>query len=389
MKRRIWSAAMMVCLVVLGGALPASARYMLVGIDGKVTWNEQGVMESLPPGADKIQIFDIAKGGTEPQQVTVLELSNSIYGPPTNMAITKDERLALVANSVEWVQKDGKWTASPGREIYVIDMEATPPKRIATVTGDLQPSGMAVNRAGTLALVANRKGHSVTVFSIEGKSVSLVGTVSMGDEVAAVSISPDGSKAWVVKNKAHKLALLSIEGTKVAPTGFEIPVLWPYNVDMTPDGALAFCCDMGGPGGSSGHVDTVSVIDMTQNPPRVVDRVVTGDGPEGFAVSPDGSYLATVNIRGSNVDHGSWLYHKKGTVSLLKIDGKSLTKVDEVEVEAMPEGVVWSPDGVWMYVGNFLDKNMSVLKVEEGRLVNTGKTIPLAGGPASMCGPVK
>ncbi|NLL37623.1 MAG: YncE family protein [Fretibacterium sp.] len=368
---------------------PAEAKYMLVGNDEKMAWDEEGKTYNLPSGKDTVQIFDISEGGTEPKLVVTLELMNSVSGPPTNMQITKDEKLALIANSMDWEQKDGKWTAVPGKKIYVIDMEANPPKLLTTVeSGGLQPSGLAINRAGTLALVANRKDNSVSVFSIKDKVVTLVDTVPMEEQVSGVAITPDGTRAWVVKNLSHKLALLNIDGEKVTPAKFEIPVMWPYNVDIAPNGELAFGPGMGGPGASSGHVDTVSVIDMTQNPPRVIDRVAAGDGPEGFAVSPTGEYVAAVNIRGSNVATDSWFYNKNGTVSLLKVDGKKVTKVNEVEVGALPEGVVWSPDGKWLYVGNFTDKNMSVLKIEDGKLVDSGVKVPLAGSPASMRGPV-
>jgi DNA-binding beta-propeller fold protein YncE len=48
-----------------------------------------------------------------------------------------------------------------------------------------QPSGMAINRAGTLALVANRADDSVSVLSIDGKNVKLVDTVSVASPAAA------------------------------------------------------------------------------------------------------------------------------------------------------------------------------------------------------------
>ncbi len=388
MKKGIGLALTVLLLVFCFAALPAAAKYMIVGNDEKVTWNEKGGMDFFPPGKDTVQIFDISEGGTAPRLVATLELMNSVYGPPVNIAITRDEKLALMANSMEWEKKDNSWAAVPGKKIYVFDLEANPPKLISAVEGGLQPSGLAINRTGTLALAANRKDNSVSVFSINEKNVKFIESIPMEDQVASVVFSTDGTKAWAVKNMAHKLALLNVDGEKVTPAKFEIPVLWPYNVDVTPGGDLAFCADMGNPGASSGHVNAVSVIDLNQDPPRVIDRVATGDGPEGFAVSPTGEYLATVNLNGSNVSTESWYYHKNGTVSLLRIDGKKLSKVSEVEVGAMPEGVVWSPDGQWLYVGNFLDKNMSVLKIEDGKLTNTGVTIPLAGSPASMRGPV-
>jgi hypothetical protein len=39
---------------------------------------------------------------------------------------------------------------------------------------------------------------------------------------------------------------------------------------------------------------------MTANPPRVLDKVVVGDGPEGFAISPRGDFAAAALLRGSN-----------------------------------------------------------------------------------------
>jgi DNA-binding beta-propeller fold protein YncE len=42
----------------------------------------------------------------------------------------------------------------------------------------------------------------------------------------------------------------------------------------------------GNNGLADGQVDTVAVIDMEMNPPRVVDQVVVGDSPEGLAIRP-------------------------------------------------------------------------------------------------------
>src|SRR5262249_6575370 len=60
----------------------------------------------------------------------------------------------------------------------------------------------------------------------------------------------------------------------------------PLNVQITPDGKLAIVNNIGG--GQDGQVDTVGIIDLEVNPPRVVDQVVVGDGPEGLAISPPG-----------------------------------------------------------------------------------------------------
>jgi DNA-binding beta-propeller fold protein YncE len=62
---------------------------------------------------------------------------------------------------------------------------------------------------------------------------------------------------------------------------------------------------------------------------------------------------------------------------VLKIDGKTGTTVGEIEVGGLPEGAVFSPDGKYLYVGNFLDRDVSILKVEGTRVTHTGKRLQL------------
>ena len=158
----------------------------------------------------------------------------------------------------------------------------------------------------------------------------------------------------------------------------------PYNVAVTPDGRIALSLDMGNPNASDGHVDTISVVDLEAQPPRTIDKIVVADGPEGMAMSPTGRFAAIVSIRGSNTDHKGWFYHPKGSVTLLGIEGKSVRKLAEVEVGALPEGAVFSPDGHYLYVSNFLDGDMSVLRVNDEGLTDTGRRIQLSGHPAAM-----
>ena len=128
---------------------------------------------------------------------------------------------------------------------------------------------------------------------------------------------------------------------------------------------------------------------MQAAPPRVIDKVVVGDSPEGFAISPTGRMAVAVLIEGSNSAKTAWYYHPRASVVALKIDGKKVTKTGSVEVGRLPEGVAFSRDGRYVYVGNYMDRNVSILKVEGDRLVDTGKTLQLPGQPAAMRGAVR
>jgi DNA-binding beta-propeller fold protein YncE len=377
-----------VALAVTGCATagPVGAELMIVGNDEKITWDDAGKPVFLPPGKDTVSIVDISDR-ENPRIVANLPLTNSIFGPPVNLAITPDERLALVANSMSWVQDGGGWKPAPDDKLYVIDLKARPPKHIATVRVGKQPSGLSISPRGDLALVANRADNSISVLSIVHDEVALVDTVPMGEQVAHVVFTPDGKRALAVKFPGHKVALLEVDGRKVTYTKQDLPVgLWPYNVGVTPNGKLALTADNGNSGSADGHVDTVSVIDLEADPPRVIDKVVVGDAPEGLAVSPNGDLAVAVLLRGSNAAKNAWFYHRNGSVVALKIDGKKVTKVGEVEVRGLPEGVVFSADGRYLYVGNFLDRDVSILKVDGTTLVDTGKRLSLPGHPASMRG---
>jgi DNA-binding beta-propeller fold protein YncE len=129
------------------------------------------------------------------------------------------------------------------------------------------------------------------------------------------------------------------------------------------------------------------VIDLEANPPRVIDRVVVGDAPEGFAISPKGDIAVAVLLGGASVPKSSWFKTKRnGSVVVLKIDGKKVTRVGEVEVGGLPEGAVFSGDGKYLYVGNYTDSDISILKVDGARVTDTGKKLKLPGQPASMRG---
>src|SRR5262249_27126972 len=205
-----------------------------------------------------------------------------------------------------------------------------------------------------------------------------------GDIVSHVAFAPDGKRALAAKFNAHKVALLDVNGDKVTYNKLDLATgQWPYNVAVAPGSKIALSADNRNARSSHGRVDTVSVIDVEANPPRIIDRVVVGDGPEGLAISPKGDVAVAVNLAGSNMKN-AYFYNRNGTLSVLRIDGKKVTKVGEVEVGGLPEGAVFTPDGKYLLIGNYLDQDVSILKVEGSTVTNTGKRFKLPGHPASV-----
>jgi len=374
--------------IVMGGALSgAAAQTLIVGNDEKQSWDENGKPILREPGKDTLTVIDISKPDT-PRITSSIPLINSVVGPPTNLAITPSGDLALVANSMEPVVQGWGHRLEPDNKVFLIDLKANPPAVIGTITIGKQPSGMAINPKGDLALVANRADGTISVLSIRGKDVLVLDTVTVGagpDQVSTVTITPDGKHALAVKSNGNKVALLSIDGQKVTYDKRDLPAgIFPYNIAVTPDGKLALTADTGNGGSSDGNVDTVSVIDLEANPPRVIDHVTVGDSPEGLAISPKGDLAVSIEARGSNMPKTAFFYHPAGAVTALRIDGKRVTNVGDINVGGLPEGGAFSPDGQFLYVGNFMDGDLWVLRVDGTQLTDTTQRIKLSGHPASM-----
>ncbi len=369
--------------VALSMTAARAAPFMIVGNDEKVVFDADGKTTLSPPGKDSVLIVDLADP-LDPKIVANLPLKNSVVGPPVNLDIDPTGSVALVADSMDVVKDGDALKQVPDNKIYVIDLKAKPAKLAATITGATQPSGLSINPAGNLALVANRADKSISVLSVNGTEVKIIDTIPMGDEVSQVVFTPDGKHALASKNAANKVALLDVDGDKVTYTKRDLLVgLFPYNLLVSPNGSIALTADNGNLGSSDGNVDTVSVIDLTAQPPRVIDHVTVPDSPEGLAISPRGNLAVAADALGSNKSTKEFFFHPHGVVTILKVDGKKVTKLKDIEVGALPEAVAFTPDGRYVFVGNYSDQDFSILRVDGTDVTDTGKRFKVPGHPGS------
>ena len=89
-----------------------------------------------------------------------------------------------------------------------------------------------------------------------------------------------------------------------------------------------------------------------------------------------------VILAGSN-NKSAYFYKRNGSLSVLRIDGKKVTKIGDVEVGGLPEGAAFTPDGKYLFIGNYLDEDLSILKVD-GTKITPVKRFKLSGHPASI-----
>jgi DNA-binding beta-propeller fold protein YncE len=290
----------------------------------------------------------------------------------------------LVANAMTVTDDNGTRKLAPTDKLFVIDLKANPPKLAQTVTVGKQPSGLSFSPKSDMALVANRADGTISVLKIDGTNVTQTGTVLISPGVSHVVFTPDGKRALALKSPDNKVALLDIDGDKVSYNKLDIPTYaFPYNVVVSPDSKLAITADNGNGGSSDGSLDAVTVIDLEGAHPHAIAHVTVGDAPEGLAMSPKGDLAAALNVDGSNMKQ-AWFHHPNGSVTILRVQGKTVTPVATVEVGAFPEPMAFSPDGRYLYVGNYAEQDFSILKVDGTNVTNTGKRFKSGGHPASM-----
>ena len=149
----------------------------------------------------------------------------------------------------------------------------------------------------------------------------------------------------------------------------------PYAAAVTPDGKTAIVASLGDPKANG----MLTVIDLTSDPPgKIVGTADIGhESLEGMMMSSDGKWIAGVAHGGSTRPKDAPQYKANGMVVLYRLDGTKLTKVSEAPIGAWSQGASFSKDGKTVVVGNMIQKNLQVFKNDDGKLTDTGQTIPM------------
>lgn len=372
--------------VLLGMSLLASPAWaghlVLSANDGKSPFIEGKYVVADPPAPDTLTVLDASS--FPPRVVAEIEVKHSVFSPPTGVALTPDEKLALIS-CPNVVNPNDKTKVVGVDGLQVVDLEASPPRLIATLMLGRRPCGLSVSRRGDLALVAHPSDGTVSVLTISGKTVTHVGNVQVGEAkslVSHVAISPDGKWALAGKRGENTLAVLTIDGTKVEYTKRDITVgSNPYPFDITSDGKLAVVANLGR---NTADADTITIIDMTLRPIRSVDHIAVGQSPEGMALSPDGQWAVVAVRDGSNQPKESPWRAENGKVLLYSLRGGKATKVGHALTGKNTQGVTFTPDGKYVLVQNYVDKELAAYRLTGTGMEDTGVRVKVGGHPASI-----
>jgi len=313
-----------------------------------------------------------------------IPVPTSVIGPPTSVAVTPDGAIALVTAGFKRDPSDPARTLQNDR-VSVVDLRSTPPRILDTVVVGKAPAGVSINRAGSLALVANHDDGTVSVLSIAGRKVTVIDQIRIGDVGSGpmhVAFTPDGKRALVSRDGDHRVSVLRIDGSAVTVTKRDMyPGQRPDCIDVRAQGDLALVANIGK---GQGDTDTISLIDLSAEPPRVVHTVSVGQTPESAFFSPDGRHVGVAVIGGSNKPASSPFHNPHGSFVLLRVEGKTLVPVASMPIGTWSQGMAFSADGRSVLVQNAAERQIQVLRIDGDRLQDTGQRLQLQGAPAAI-----
>ena len=285
--------------VILSLASGAGAQLAVSANDGKAVLVDGATRcrPTRPP--DSVALIDLS--ATPPKVVAELAVPASVVGPPSSVAIARDESFALVTAATKLDPADPKKVV-PDDRLTVIDLKSSPPKVLAQLQAGRGAAGVSINRAGNAGARRQPRGRN-GVGVLHRRQRAHAGRQGRSRQ-RQVGSEPRGLCAGRQDRAGHAATATtrfrccrSTAPKSSTPSATCRPGLRPYGLDIHPNGKVAVVANIGTGGGDA---DTVSLIDLEAKPPRVVHTLTVGQTPEGITLSPDGAYAAVSVMNGSN-----------------------------------------------------------------------------------------
>jgi DNA-binding beta-propeller fold protein YncE len=322
--------------------LAAGARLAISANDGKQL--VKGDPVGLTP--DSVSVIDL--GRYPPRVLGSVQVPASMIGPPAAVAVGRGEKFAIVTAAQKFNPADPMNPAADDK-VSVIDLtNPSRPKVLQTVQAGAGASGVSINPAGTLVLVAAKGEDAIIVFTLTGNRLAPAGRVDLDKGAAPTDVvfAPDGRMAYAVGNGNTKIMELSVEGSKVVRTGNDVATgRAPYGAVVTADGNWLINTNVGGALVPDGlHVGTLTMVDLKAH--KVALSLPVGRTPEHVLFSPDGKYIALVLANGAATVKTDHLYGSVvGILKVFAVGAGTLSEVAHADSGHWCQGATWSDDG--------------------------------------------
>lgn len=317
-------------------------------------------------------------------EVRHVEVSNSVTAAPEVLALTPGGGTAFVTERLRPRRAGDSRSHQlpPGDRLFAVAIpDAGAPTVADTVTIAPSPEALAVSPDGTSIAVVSNTAEAALLQLVPWRgagfgepvrydlaALGITGTADAprgGVLATNVQWHPSGRALAVNITSQNRVAFFGVDGspaggTTLRPWGAPVPTgADPFVGRFTPDGRHYVTSDWGRNLNTTDLAERipatrskVGVIRLgelgTTAEHRVTASAESDKSAEGLAISPDGRYIATVNMRGTALPADSANHDETASVSLLRLDPDtgSLTKIGDYPLDGvLPEGGAFDPSG--------------------------------------------
>ncbi|MEO1774877.1 MAG: hypothetical protein AAFS07_07990 [Pseudomonadota bacterium] len=315
-------------------------------------------------------------------RLATVEVSNSVAGAPTAVAVTPDGRYAVVSESFGPRGAEGEtFRDLPiGTLLTLVDIsDPAAPTVVQRLDVGTRPEGLSLSPAGDLVAIAMHPvdGRGIAFVPLTdgalGEAVyATVPGTTPEDRLSHVEWHPSGDFIAItdVNRAMIRFARVVRDEDGITLEEWGNPVLvskYPFMGRFTPDGRhfltgnLYWGADVVGIWTEAPAGDVTSIRFATEpgeNGPRhfLVGRAGTGISPEGIAISPDGEWAVTTNLEVSYAPADDPRHTPFASLTLIDIE-PATGRLETVGTFAydgiLPEAAIWDASSRIVAVVNY------------------------------------
>jgi DNA-binding beta-propeller fold protein YncE len=348
--------------------------------DGKQI--EKGEAIGITP--DSVSVIDL--GTYPPKVIGNVRAPVSMIGSPNAVVVSKSETFAIIT-AAQKVNPADPMKPAPDDRVSVIDLrDPARPKVLQTVQAGPQASGVAMNKAENLVLVASRVDGAVTVFTLANNRLTRAGRVELGakSEITDVVFAPDGRRAYVTAWSAPAVFELAVDGSKVTRTRQIATGRSSYGAVVTPDGNWLINTNVGGAMTGEDRTGTIAMVELKSF--KQVLSLPVGRTPEHATLSPDGKHLLVVLANGGAHTKSDPTYGKvRGILKIFAVGAGTLKEVASTGSCHWNQGATWSDDGKVILAQCATERTIEVYRFDGKSLRRDDKaTLAFESRPGSI-----
>jgi 6-phosphogluconolactonase len=324
------------------------------------------------------QYTEIAGGTLQPQSSPTAATGAF----PQGIAVSPDGRSLYVASQGS-VSEAGKLS-----QYSIGDDGALTPMASATVTTGAHPYGVAVSPDGksvyvTAPPISGSPGGEIWQYDVGvGGALTAKATshfATGGTNPTWIAVSPDSASVYVTNTSSSTISQYDASPTDGTLTAKSTPTVattgGPGGIAVSPDGKSVYVTNQ--TGGSSGLISQYDVGPGGKLSAKSTATVASGQNPFGIAVTPDGANVYVADYADPST---------AGAVSEYGVGaaGALVPKAPrDVAAGKGPEGIAISSDGTSVYVVNSGEGTVSQYDIKTGGVLapKTTKTVDAGSAP--------